>query len=676
MLRCLLLIAAVCACAVPHAQTDAARPFERALAAGDSGRAYTEIRRALGDAPDDAGLHRAKLELELARVGMRLLPRFARHQRIVATARRLREVAPADTLALSVLVDDALWDVLSTHDLVTPTATQSGISGAAFVSREEIEARLGRSRFDVDARRRLADDLDASGPARAARRRLPDLLTAWHASAPGSLRPWTAALTLALVDADTNAVLAAARGARAARPDRPEAALYAGLAQHLAGDDAASAASFAEAFDALGPESRARYESPEALLTPDEQAAFSTAPDSVAAAYWDAHDPRRLTGANERRTEHAARVVEADLLFGRSLADLFRPLPEPPRGAETAQGRLWVRYGRPARTTRFSPNDDGVQAYGDTRFAVWDYDGFRFVFDDPDRDGAYRTYSPPASAFQSVRAADDDYVLQDRRMQREAPSQTAVVPDVDVPLLATRFRRADGTTEVVVAYGLPVTSGTDRLAAGVFSLRGGRVVASETARIDRLPLALAGGGPAVWPLAATVPLADAGASVRAEVGAGTAWGGATVALDALPATGFGVSDLLLAVALDPDGGGPVVRGGTGLTPAPRAVFQAGDPVYVAVEAYALALVAGRTDVDVEAALTPLDARRGLGRLFGRRRAGGVSVAFRTQGEASTETFAFAVETAGQRAGRYTLALTITDRATGATATAQREVTLE
>ena len=64
---------------------------------------------------------------------------------------------------------------------------------------------------------------------------------------------------------------------------------------------------------------------------------------------------------------------------------------EPPGpGADTEQGALWVRYGPPRRAMSFTPSEFGVAAYGDDNFRVWDYEDFQFVFDDPERDGAFR----------------------------------------------------------------------------------------------------------------------------------------------------------------------------------------------------------------------------------------------------------------------------------------------
>ena len=138
-----------------------------------------------------------------------------------------------------------------------------------------------------------------------------------------------------------------------------------------------------------------------------------------------------------------------------------------------------------------------------------------------------------------------------------------------------------------------------------------------------------------------------------------------------------MSDLLLALSVDEDGSGPVVRYGVGITPAPRAAFSTNDAVWVYLEAYGLSLRGGRSRYSVEATLRP-EARRGglLGRIFGRGQDPGVSVRTEAGGDRSTEAVSFFIAVGDQEPGRYTLAVEVRDEATGATASAEREVVLE
>ena len=157
-----------------------------------------------------------------------------------------------------------------------------------------------------------------------------------------------------------------------------------------------------------------------------------------------------------------------------------------------------------------------------------------------------------------------------------------------------------------------------------------------------------------------------------------AWrhGGAVLEVEPLAASGFGVSDLLLATSIDDDGRGPVVRDGIGIVPVAVASFPTGDPVWVYLEVYDLALEGGRSSYTVEAELRPV-ARRGgvVGALFGRGQGPGVSVRTEAQGDRSTESVAFFVDVSDQPPGDYTLRVEVRDEQTGAVASSSRAVVL-
>ncbi|MEM6285757.1 MAG: GWxTD domain-containing protein [Bacteroidota bacterium] len=659
-----------------------------ALAAGDSARAeaiaarHYRADRLRRDAEAE-GLHRIRLAMHLAGFGLdSFLPRTFRQQQITDVAERLLAMNPADTLAIRVLSEDAVHTALTLTDRVNAGATSFPTASgapASFVSPREVRIRTARSRFDMDAREAMTPNLDGSAQAAAAKRRLAGLLETWRREAPTDRRPYRYALTVGALDAAWDDVLATAEAMRDAFRDDPEAGLALGLAQFRLGEATASAATFAEALAPLEAGLRARYEDLGPLLTPEERDAYAADSAAFATAYWAAADPRRLTPANERRAEHRARVVEADLLFGRDAADLFAPAPWPPRGAETDRGRIWVRYGRPDRITQFTVSADAVPTYGGRGpYAIWDYDGFRFVFGYNQERGAYLTFSPQARAFTDRRtrssAQNDDYVAQDRRMQRDDPTQTQVRPDVEVPVLVSRFRRSDGSTEAVVAYGAAVEDLEDA-EAGVFALAEGATVAQAPGRLGGGGRTLRTEAGALATGAATVPLAGADA-LRAEVAVGDTWGASDVSVAPLGG-GFGLSDLLLAASVDEGTGGSVVRDGLSITPVPLGVFRVGDPVHVYVEAYGLAVEDGRTRYTVEASLVPAARRGGLiGRIFGRGQRPAVSVAADEEGSRATEAAHRVIDTADQRPGTYTLRLTVTDRATGEAASAERVVTLE
>ena len=659
-----------------------------ALAAGDSGRAHGLVRDASRRGADDAEVWRLRLRLELAGVGQTLLGRPMRHEQIVDVARGLLRRAPADTLALRVLTQNAVWTALQYHDRVVRGAAEATLTPAearllageraraAAAQRPggaAIRARRQRGAFDIESGDDLVLDRGQSDRARRAQIDAVDHVRQWLAADPGAARAYGAALTLAVLNREWTGALAVARGFQAASLD-PRADLYAALALYRTGDAETAEAVFERAFERMSAPERLRFEGVALLIPTDLQDDYAARPDAVAALFWDQTDARLLTETVERRVEHYARVVEADLLFGPNASSLFST--DTRRGLETEQGQVWVRYGAPLRTLSYRAEGGLANPYD-----VWEYGGFRYVFDDPFRSGTYQFYSPSATAYSGQRgdAANDDYVIQDRILRRDDPQQTQDRPAValDVPVLVSRFRAAGGGTEAVVAFGVP-TDVPVPVTTGVFSRWGGTV--RDRVVEERPALSASRTVGPVWAGAATVRFPSPGqVQVEVEAQDGRARGLVVEAVAPLAdaAGGLGVSDLLLATGLDDDGRGPVVRDGVGIVPAARAVFATTDPVYVFLEAYGLGLEDGRTRYTVEATLTP-EARRGglAGRIFGRGQRPGVSVETEAEGTRSADSVSFFVDVRDQDPGAYTLRVEVTDTVTGRTAAAERRVVLE
>ena len=688
---CLALTAGAPAASAQPADSLVAEAHASPAGASPS-EALARVRRGLDADPDDAALLEQRLRLELDGVGLELVPGPLRRQQQADTARRLVAADAGNPLGNATLGRDALREFLFYQDRVRIPFEFGGDDARVFavagVSPQYLRSRYLRGSFNTDLLTDTFVALDASAPGRQsgdeARRRFETAV----ATDPAFRDAYGPLATLGAATAAWPDVLGLATRAAAQVPDWGEPLLWAGLALYRSGDPARAEAAFDRALALLPPDEQARYQDLTDLLTPADAAAYRADPDGFARAFWAREDVRLLTPANERRAEHLARRIEADLLFGWSLAP----------GAQTDRGRTWARYGAPEKRTRFSGNMycEGCPFQPNEPYDVWEYDGFRLVFSDPGRSDEYTIYTPPTSALSSAdpyvqsTAVSDDYVAVDTRLRREAPQRTTYAPRrrERIPFLATAFRGADGRTDLVVAFGVPLASRPAGDAAlllrtGVFVLQDGaaapvverRRVRASVQADQTLPL----GAGAVWVGAEALALRPGAYTVAAEFdaqdGAAVGYERGAVSVPGFGASGLQLSGLLLAASAREGAAGVLVRGGWGLVPAPIAAFPAGQPLTVYAEAYGLGLASDRSDYQVELALVPEDDRGALGRIFGRRRRG-VSAQAEAQGAQSDESVVLSVDTAGQRPGAYVLALRVTDRVSGETAEATRDVTLE
>ena len=194
-----------------------------------------------------------------------------------------------------------------------------------------------------------------------------------------------------------------------------------------------SAKAFESSFESMDCRVKAAYDDIEFLMPEDEKKAYRDDPTVYSARYWTSKDPRYLTPYNERKLEHYSRLTYADLLYGSPDLKL--------RGWDTQRGQIMVRYGPPKSDVVLMPRSDGIfsaretlvgaivstvngtdtqdspalgrsiegaQSFGNiystareafeemNAYNIWEYGPFRFVFEDPFRNGEYRMYSPPA----------------------------------------------------------------------------------------------------------------------------------------------------------------------------------------------------------------------------------------------------------------------------------------
>ena len=498
-------------------------------------------------------------------------------------------------------------------------------------------------------------------------------------------------------------------------PTDPQMWLYTGLAAQRTGRYEDADAAFREALRLMPDTERAVFTDLALILPPDEVAAYRADPVAFAQRYWTSRDPRFLNTVNERRTEHYARLVEADLLYRSDALD--RP------GWTTERGLLHVRFGPPARDViidgsfaqvveTFQGADEllGV-ADGPSetersanRFNVWTYaDGLRLVFEDPNRNGQFRLYSPPAYAYALASARDParmDFVQRAQEAVRETPERYTFVPQgrqIELPYRVTAFKGDGARADLYVNYGIPLAddAGTGdvdlTIQTGAFLVGAGRDLLAERRHTIyglRAAQIVPFAATRLW--TATEPLQAPPGPNEVSVEFETAGGGASAvqrrAIDVpdFSQPGLQMSDVMLAYDVDRTGAGAaapgrVVRGGVALLAAPWGVFEAGQPVYLYVEVYGLTPQDGRTDFEIEARLVPKDTATGLRRL-GRRIFGGgergVAATAEAQGAAPDDAQDLRLSTEGQAPGLYTLTVTVRDRTTGATVDRETDLLLE
>ncbi len=502
-------------------------------------------------------------------------------------------------------------------------------------------------------------------------------------------------------------------------PEASSTWLYAGLSQAYGGDPEGAASSFETALQYMDNEEKIVFETLSLLLLPQEEKLYEEDPVSYASRFWTSKDPRYLTPWNERKIEHYARLVYADLLYGSEALDL--------RGWDTERGHILVRYGPPEKDVVIVPgSSSGVKDVGlaptsrtdpisvltpaDMNFAprtahlggdfdmlaetntfnIWDYGDFRFVFEDPFRNGEFRLYSPSASDMSAgVPAWLNDYSIIAKetiaripeRYEYEAPGRR-----VDIPFVASAFKGSGEDADIYVSYGIPISEDgiqqeTIAIAARVgaflvgerrdilierrqtiYGLRGDRIRSFEEAHLWV-------GGQVM-----TAPPGQHEVSMEFETASG---GTVAVQRRAIEVPDFTedklqVSDLMLAYGIeeaDPENAesGTLHRGGFAIMSAPWNVFSHRQPVYLFFEIYRLTLTeGGETQYETEARLAPRNDARGVARfmknIFGS--SGGVSVSVPGSGSLPDETNYLILDAANQAPGLYTLTLRVRDLVSG------------
>lgn len=208
---------------------------------------------------------------------------------------------------------------------------------------------------------------------------------AWDAD-PTFMAPAVALFEEAVYQAEWGRADSLARLMEEHYPDNVWVRLYRGLVYHEQGRDSLAALTFAGARPDLPDSLAAAFDDITILLNEAQQQAVAAmdtnTQQQLRVAFWTSMDPIYLTTWNERRLEHASRVVTAALLF--SGTALEGP------GWNTYAGQIWVRYGRPTHIWELQ-----VPA---GRLVFWDFGpgpDFSFI-----RGFGYRGYRPTDEARQ------------------------------------------------------------------------------------------------------------------------------------------------------------------------------------------------------------------------------------------------------------------------------------
>ena len=512
-------------------------------------------------------------------------------------------------------------------------------------------------------------------------------------------------------------------------PENPDLWRYLGLVNYKLGNMEVADRSFTTAFKFMSPELKAAYNDLGLFLTREEKEAESQDAVAYRARYWTSQDPRFLTPYNERKLEHYFRLTYADLLYSSKRLDL--------RGWETERGQILIRYGPPPSDVVLHPQQDGIfsareavvgallttvtggtdQETGEiprsldgtgsfgnvvstareafeemNAYNIWDYGDFRFVFEDPFRNGEYRMYSPSAETMvQEVNAFQNDYVMITKEIIRETPEKyeyEAPGRQIELPFLVTAFKGDGPQTAVYVHYGIPLNS-YDRssdvieitASAGTFLVDERRDILVERRRTIyglRTNQIISFSEQHLWvdTQSMQAPPGQHELSVEFETVSGQTVGvqRRSITVPDFTPSVLALSDIMLAYSVEvtedgqPLGSNEVARNDLSILPAPWSVYSTQWPIYLYFEMYNLSTnEEGSTDYDVEITLTPKETRKGvrrvIGGLFGGGRRG-VSVSFHGSGTQVDEALYQILDATKQDMGLYTINLRVQDNVTG------------
>ena len=451
-----------------------------------------------------------------------------------------------------------------------------------------------------------------------------------------------------------------------ARPEEPRLHLFAGLGAHERGLVSRADSAFRRALALLSPAQCAPFDDIAALMPRSVRARYAALDSAgrreTARRFFTGSDPLLLSVVEERRLEHWARLAWTELRFG---------APETgERGWDTDRGRVWIRYGRPPLVFQCCFGGGG-------RTEFWSYGPSGPVF-------SFRrllTQRHARHTAASHQLAEDE--LAELSPQLYRPRGIAAVLAYPYQLVRSRGSRPD-MVRVEIYAGPPLDSlrvaAGGALEAGVFVFDRDYQPMWESRR--SLPTERAAVVGYTFELApSTVRF---GIEARAEGAEGwerpLARVRDTLVAPAYPAGRIAMSDLLLADSIAPRVPSPVRRGDLAIVPSATLAFPIGRPAHLYFEVYEATVAADSVAYyDVDITVTDSTASgllagvvRGLQRIVGRgadRTTVHWERAWRPEGDRAIEYVS--LELARPAAGTYVVTVTVRDRTSGQTATAER-----
>jgi GWxTD domain-containing protein len=455
-------------------------------------------------------------------------------------------------------------------------------------------------------------------------------------------------------------------------PWDPYAWMVLGLASYRQGDTKVAAAAYDSAFTFLAPAEAQRLDRLERVMRPTDStrmgAASQAQRNATGQLYWLYADPLWSRDGNETRLEFLARTTFAELRW--TVWDLDV------RGADTDRGDVYIRYGPPDLIAAFG----STSAYVSEVSQVWVYDsGLLFSF-------------IGATAFGTARTGVDDKFMVER-MAEAMPVRWDNLASITVDSLPTqplRFRAGGDSVDVVITAQAPVDAILASRPTPGGTVRADWWLLQDATRIverDSVPTLT---GEARVFTGRVVPGSYV-SRLEASTDLGLRAARSAIPLvitttgpDAFPTRGFGLSDLLLATAVEPRGA-PRSWRDFAVTPAFGALSSEGT-LGLVWEMYELGARDGAANytfsltIKRERGVAGRIAARALGAIAGAARIDTredeVTVSFdRTVPHAATLADHLALSLAGTPAGSYTLTLRITDRVSNRSTERSRSLTI-